>query len=489
MKYREFSFEDQIGFAQISGDYNPLHVDAIAARRLLFGSSVVHGVHSLLWSLDCWLENIVEPVTDIGLHLHSLKASFLKPIRVGENVSFSLKNISDSNIIIELLSGDLTVTRIEVSWEKSQCTDVGDFKPVFPPKVRPQVLREDKIAKKTGVLDLYLNAAEVAKRFPSVARCICPMQLAVILATTRLVGIECPGLNSLYFELSLCMDPSCKVTGLNYEVVKFDKRFGLVLMKIAASGMTGDIKAFVRPLPQEQESYLNIKKLVGHNEFSGQRELIIGGSRGLGELCAKLLAAGGASVRITYHKGAQDACHVVNEIVKAGGSVDSFSLDVLDKQKNIMDSLGGGWNPTHLYYFASPFIVVGIKNMFSASLFQRFCDYYVVGFQRVVEQLKAGGLEGVFYPSSIFVDELSPGMGEYVTAKMAGETLCTFMEKTHDDIVFYKPRLQKMATDQTASIMPVKVVKPTAIMLKQLRLFKDASALKGSGLAKLNLHK
>ena len=41
----------------LSGDYNPLHLDVLLARRLLFGSPVVHGIHSLLWSLDCWLNN------------------------------------------------------------------------------------------------------------------------------------------------------------------------------------------------------------------------------------------------------------------------------------------------------------------------------------------------------------------------------------------------------------------------------------------------
>ena len=44
-------------FATLSGDYNPLHVDAISARRFLFGSPVVHGIHTILWSLNSWLEN------------------------------------------------------------------------------------------------------------------------------------------------------------------------------------------------------------------------------------------------------------------------------------------------------------------------------------------------------------------------------------------------------------------------------------------------
>lgn len=89
MKNRTFTSEDQIAFAELSGDYNPLHIDAIAARRLLFGSPVVHGINALLWGLDCYLEDRAENV-----ELHSIKAVFLKPIKVGEEVSLSLKNES-----------------------------------------------------------------------------------------------------------------------------------------------------------------------------------------------------------------------------------------------------------------------------------------------------------------------------------------------------------------------------------------------------------
>ena len=39
-------------FACLSGDFNPLHVDAVAARRLQFGGTVCHGVHLVLQAFD-----------------------------------------------------------------------------------------------------------------------------------------------------------------------------------------------------------------------------------------------------------------------------------------------------------------------------------------------------------------------------------------------------------------------------------------------------
>jgi NAD(P)-dependent dehydrogenase (short-subunit alcohol dehydrogenase family) len=43
--------------------------------------------------------------------------------------------------------------------------------------------------------------------------------------------------------------------------------------------------------------------LCAPDEFAGATALIIGGSRGLGELTAKLLAKGGARILITYATG------------------------------------------------------------------------------------------------------------------------------------------------------------------------------------------
>ena len=49
---RRFQDLDQQRFAWASGDHNPIHVDALLARRTQAGVQVVHGIHLLLWALD-----------------------------------------------------------------------------------------------------------------------------------------------------------------------------------------------------------------------------------------------------------------------------------------------------------------------------------------------------------------------------------------------------------------------------------------------------
>ena len=49
---RRFTEQDQERFARLSGDWNPMHLDPVAARRTQAGAPVVHGVHLTLWTLD-----------------------------------------------------------------------------------------------------------------------------------------------------------------------------------------------------------------------------------------------------------------------------------------------------------------------------------------------------------------------------------------------------------------------------------------------------
>ena len=77
----------------------------------------------------------------------------------------------------------------------------------------------------------------------------------------------------------------------------------------------------------------------------------------------------------------------------------------------------------------------------------------------------------IFYPSSIYVDELPLNMGEYVMAKSVGELYCNFLSKKAENIAIYRPKLPRMCTDQTVSNFPVKNENPTKIMKEHLRIF------------------
>ena len=49
---KDFSMQDQIDFASLSGDYNPIHVSEKESIKTHAGQPIVHGVHLVLWALD-----------------------------------------------------------------------------------------------------------------------------------------------------------------------------------------------------------------------------------------------------------------------------------------------------------------------------------------------------------------------------------------------------------------------------------------------------
>ena len=49
---------DQIKFANLSQDFNPMHCDEILARRLIYGELVVHGINAMIHGLVEWSEKL-----------------------------------------------------------------------------------------------------------------------------------------------------------------------------------------------------------------------------------------------------------------------------------------------------------------------------------------------------------------------------------------------------------------------------------------------
>lgn len=471
MTQRVFTYDDQLAFAKLSGDYNPLHLDPVLARRLLFGRQVVHGLHALLWSLDYHLMSRTQP-----LELRTVKANFQAGIGVGQTVRCLVTLQDEYRVAIQLETDRTSAAWIEISWRPLRHHRTGTLPKMSP---EPEKCRErslEEVAAASGNVALYFNGDLAGGLFPNLIRVLPPMQLAALLATTRLVGMECPGHHSIYSSLNLTFfSDSAGVPNLNYHVADCNKRLALVSMDVEAPGVKGQVKAFLRPKPQRQAAFTDVCRQVESEEFSAQRALIVGGSRGLGEVTAKLLAAGGAEVILTYYRGKQDAQRIVEEIVSHGANADCLPLNVLEPSQGLPGRIANRSKPLYLYYFATPYIFGAAKGKFSSQRFATFSEYYVTGFLRTVQAVAdpTTGLQKVFYPSSAAIEELPLDMGEYAAAKMAGEILCDFLQKAHPGLAIHKPRLPRVATDQTVSMLPVSNQEPVSVLLSNLRYLRQ----------------
>ena len=286
--------------------------------------------------------------------------------------------------------------------------------------------------------------------------------MAGLASSSTLVGMVCPGLHSIYGERDVEAAPQ-RTGALRYRVVETDERFRTVSMEIEGGGWTGRVEAFLRTPPVTQPG---MEALCGHfaaDTFAGVRALIVGGSRGLGELTAKLLAAGGAETWITYRNGREDAERVAAEIGNSGGSCRAVPWDAATDPEPLLKQLGA--MPTEVYYFATPAIFRPQARLFRADRLREFLRVYVEGFWTLVEAVRAAELTArFFYPSTIFVAERPAGMTEYSMAKAAGEVLCEEINAHLAPTRVVVTRLPQLATDQTASVTAVETESAVEVM-------------------------
>jgi acyl dehydratase len=472
LQVRRFSLGDQQRFGALSGDVNPLHVDVVAARRMIFGEVVVHGLHIALWALESYLSSAGKPLPEIV----GVRASFLKPIALDEEVAVSCVAQDAERVRLEVNGGSTTFVTLEITLGARPTAVDEPLPPTLAPQSAPAGRPRDRsfaeLAGLLGEVPLSLDAAMAAREFPRAVAALGPTSFAAFLALTRLVGMECPGAQSLFSSFDLHREGRAAVApfALAYCVERADVAAAPVRIAVVAPGWVGGVRAFYRPAPAVQPALATVAVRIGGDELAGQRALVVGGSRGLGETTAKLVACGGGHPIITYLAGEEDAQRVADEIRRNGRSCDVLRLDVRDPDAALADLRRRAAAITHLYFFATPRITLVRRALYEPERLHEFIAYYVDGFYRLCRELGATwpGLK-VFLPSTVFVEQGSRDNPEYVIAKAAAEALCHYLGTTDASFSVLSRRLPRVATDQTTTLIKVPVDDTLSVMLPIVR--------------------
>jgi acyl dehydratase len=460
---RRFADEDQLAFARLSGDTNPLHVDHIEARRTLLGAPAVHGMHLVLLALQAFVREQSK-----GFAISAIRCRFPNPVLVGDPFELRIKSFDNGASAIEgYVESDLTLD-MAVELHAPACDDKAPVPDLQPVTLDDRTL--DELPGMAGSVQVGIDAVLAQSLFPTLVVKLGLPLVAELLTLTRLVGMRCPGRHSLFSQLNLNICKAHEPGELRFRVAATDERFKRVSILVEGARLSGKLIAFFRPPPQPQPSFVELSKLVRPDEFSDSAALVVGGSRGLGEITAKLLAAGGARVIISYHRGEQDAAHIAAEIKSAGGSCEYRALDVLDSGPAVRDIYGSGAAPRTIYYFATPLIFARRRGFFSLDLLQNFIDHYVIGFARLIEAAASQNETklGVFCPSSVAVVENLRELAEYSMAKKMAEDLCAFYNR-FSNIHCIVERLPRLRTDQTATLVDLPHEDNVQVMLPIVR--------------------
>lgn len=450
-----------------------MHMDPLAARRTQAGFPVVHGMHTVLWALDTLVRQqcLCSSVKNLKIKFHNL-------IYVGDTASLLLIKQSDSELRAQVVVEGTTAASITVVLGENRNP---------APVSRQLSLREQEAARqarrpgmpldlsppemadRSGWLSFAHPPEKIAPLFPSISKAIGASQIAALACLSMLVGMECPGLHSIFASLDVDFAGGEYPAALHYAVDSVDTRFNLVKQTVFGGGLIGSVEAFARTPPSEQAAIAEVAQWVELKEFAESDALIIGGSRGLGELTAKIIAAGGGRVTVTYAVGKAEAEKVATEIRAFGGDCNLMHYDVRHPATEQLSALTT--RVRTLYYFATGAIFGRKSRLFNGAVFDSFVDFYIRGFFELCSSLLSQGhcQLTAFYPSSVAVEEKPADMMEYAMTKAAGEVLCSYMSRFLPGLRTVIHRLPRLATDQTASVMPIETASALAVLLPVVR--------------------
>ena len=154
-------------FASLSGDFNPLHLDPVRARRYRFGSTLIHGINGTLRALDLFFADRSPAI------LKSLQVLFNKPLQQGGELECFVESLSDCSRRIEVHSQGKKVQTIEFSYTPGSLdnSDVNaSYVPDSPQAPSPQNIDIEQAENLNGNLPLVWNPELFEQMFPHLER-------------------------------------------------------------------------------------------------------------------------------------------------------------------------------------------------------------------------------------------------------------------------------------------------------------------------------
>ena len=459
-----FSLEGQHAFAALSGDINPIHLDAVAARLLISGAVIVHGMHTLLWALNALADSSFRPAG-----IRAIDVRFPNPLHLDNDVALSVHKADANVIALRVHCAEKVIASINLTCQQVApwvpCAD--DSTLVSAGTIRDVPLEE--MVGCRGVVDFAAPADDFRAAFPAAASLLGAARLRTLAACSRIVGMEYPGLRSIFSRLTAQFNEEIEIPRLGYEVTEIDARFNIVRLTVMGAGLQGRLEAFSLPAAKAQPDMAELSNKIGADRFAQQTALVVGGSRGLGALTAKAIAAGGGRVIVSYAVGKNEAQQVVEEIRGAGGHAEIMEYDVRQPAGPQLERLKGA-QPTHVYYFATGRIFKQHLKTFDRNTLDDFLAFYVYGVSDLVDALQAisAGPLTLFYPSSIAVEERPRNMTEYAMAKAAGEVLCSDLARFNPSLRVVVERLPRLSTEQTQTIRPQQLPAAIDVLLPPL---------------------
>ena len=440
---RVFDIEDQKIFAELSSDYNPIHLNKTYALKSIFKDLIVHGVHLLFWAIESIIKfsknkNIVK------IHINYFKPTFLKKeIKLYYNYkenNFYIKNDDQVLIKIKIFFSKRPLKKLinkKITWHSIK-------KPIFN-------VIDKKDLNKTFTKLYFGDSDLLIKLFPMFCKKYGKNLAIELISLSTLIGMIYPGRDSILSAISINFNMKNE-KDLYSKISYLDDRSKIIKLKFTYNYISGEITSCFRP---QLNKLINVKNLIHNKEsiYRNFKALVIGGSKGIGEAITKLILLKGGNVDFTYNNSAKRANYILNSLKKSKLNLKAKKFDVT--KNNELSNFFNFERYNLVFYFATPKIFIKNDNNFDESLYNSFYDYYVRGFEKILLSAKKFKNKITFYyPSTIEIKNKSSIYQEYIKAKKNGEKICKLYSKKGYRILFQ--RLPRVTTDQTISMIAQK---------------------------------
>jgi hypothetical protein len=445
--FKEFKLFDQVSFARISGDKNPIHLSEEFARKTPPGQPIVHGINAVLWSLELFVNRWPKLKSQISVR-------FLNSIYLNEIVCC---RINKQSSILEIFSNDIIHIRITLDGDIFHGSNAYDFNGHTDIMTISEMTIEDIEDQQLFKFQHAVNLEDIANNYPNLSKFLGRAVVGQFVSLSAVVGMIVPGLHSIFSSLKVHLQHN---NDTYIKVLKVDKRFSVIDIGVGTGNLSGVLRAIVRPAPVIVRSFSNVLPYVPSRKFAKRTALVIGGTRGLGALTTKLLVAGGAEVAFTYANGIKEAETLKEEIGATGHSVSYFKFDVNQPDYNALFSK---LNDV-IFYFSTPKIFTKRSKSFENSMYLNFYKFFVSVPECILIEAEVRGVTGVFIPSSTALVDDQANTPEYSLAKQESENMLhAFADR--GILKCFSPRLPRLLTDQTATNLSIPAFDPIEKML------------------------
>lgn len=408
----QISKNEAILFRELSKDINPIHTNPSYASSTYFSDEICFGILALLKLLD------------------KCNSSFLSlQIRFKDNVLYDHEYFVTYHDSLILMQDEHGRTILEVKYKQNPNSlfDISELITVDPvnlaiksyPTIQPDIV--SKLHKLYSInLRDFPSAFEAL--FPNLAQRLIPEILTFISSLSYIVGVELPGLNSLFLSADIEITesnflPVAYNSFIYFKPISFSKTFGLITINCFSRLAQARISAlsvereFSRPLPSLSIPCKTKKNLSA---------LVLGGTGGVGTLFISKLLSFGISTTFTYHRNENRA----NQILRTF-STELVNLSLISLSDSGLPECLSNSSFNLIVDCRSPKIMKSpTKNSFCQSLYELYYDWYVTKFLSIYDSTQRANVkQSYIYLSTSFIDASYVGFDEYVQAKLHGEAL------------------------------------------------------------------